>query len=71
MTQTRARIIRKPVIHPRTAPIAAHQTRLAKDSQMMRNGGLVERKTIGEIADAHVVVGLREPFKDRQTMWIG
>lgn len=38
---------------------------------MMRDGGLIERKAIGEVAHADVVVRIRELLEDLQAMRVG
>ena len=55
---------------PGAASLARDEPRLAQKTQVVRHGRLIERKRVGEIADAHVVLGSIEGGEDGQPVRI-
>ncbi len=68
MVQSSTRICRESVVHPGTAPIARHQTGLAQDAQVMRDGWLIQRESVGKVADADFILCSGQGRQHRETV---
>jgi hypothetical protein len=55
---------REAVVDPGAAAFARDQPGFAQDAEVMRNGWLIERQAVGEVADANLAVDASERGQD-------